>query len=102
MDADTLGKFKSTAPCLAGLDLAGVLQVMTHSNCYIGNDSGISHLAGAMGLRTLAMFGPTNSALYKPLGPDVSVMDGEANGFQRHSPATVDEVFSLTCLILEN
>ncbi|RKY07556.1 MAG: hypothetical protein DRP66_06450 [Planctomycetota bacterium] len=101
-DADTLGKFRSTAPCLARLDLAGVLQVMTHSNCYIGNDSGISHLAGAMGLRTLAMFGPTNSALYRPLGPDVSVMAGEADGFQRHSPATVDEVFERTCRILEN
>ncbi len=102
LDPETLDSFKSTAPCLTGLDMTGVLQVMTRGNCYLGNDSGISHLAGAMGLRTLAMFGPTSPTLYKPLGPDVNVMGPDTNGFQRHSPATVQEAFSRTCRILEN
>jgi len=102
LDAETLDSFKSTAPCLTGLDLTGVLQVMTRGNCYIGNDSGISHLAGAMGLKTLAMFGPTSPTLYKPLGPDVNVMGPDTDGFQRCSPTAVEEAFSRTCRILEN
>ncbi len=102
LDAETLDRFKSTAPCLTGLDLTGVLQVMTRGDCYVGNDSGISHLAGAMGLRTLAMFGPTSPTLYKPLGPDVNVMGPDTDGFQCYSPTAVEEAFSRTCRILEN
>jgi ADP-heptose:LPS heptosyltransferase len=40
----------------------------------IANDSGPAHLAGAMGLPTLALFGPTDPAVWRPLGPRVSVL----------------------------
>jgi ADP-heptose:LPS heptosyltransferase len=40
------------------------------ADCFIGNDSGISHLAWAMGKKTIALFGPTNPAQYRPLGPN--------------------------------
>jgi heptosyltransferase-2/heptosyltransferase-3 len=35
---------------------------------YIGNDSGMSHLAAAVGTPTVTIFGPTDPSLYRPLG----------------------------------
>ena len=42
---------------------------------YLGNDSGISHLAGLCGTRTVVMFGPSPAAMWAPLGPRVLVRD---------------------------
>jgi ADP-heptose:LPS heptosyltransferase len=40
---------------------------------YIGNDSGITHLAAAVGTPVLALFGPTNPEVWAPRGPHVRV-----------------------------
>jgi hypothetical protein len=44
------------------------------ANLYIGNDSGITHLAAAVGTPVLALFGPTNPDIWAPRGPNVRVM----------------------------
>jgi heptosyltransferase-3 len=41
---------------------------------YLGNDSGVSHLAGLCGARTVALFGPTNPQVWRPVGPHVDVL----------------------------
>jgi heptosyltransferase-3 len=41
---------------------------------YVGNDSGVSHLAGLCGARTVVLFGPTSPTLWHPIGPDVHVV----------------------------
>jgi len=41
---------------------------------YLGNDSGVSHLAGLCGTRTVALFGPTPATVWHPLGPRVTVV----------------------------
>jgi ADP-heptose:LPS heptosyltransferase len=41
---------------------------------YIGNDSGITHLAAALGIPTLALFGPTDPAKWAPRGENVRVL----------------------------
>jgi hypothetical protein len=53
------------------LDVARQLQ-----SCrgYLGNDSGITHLAAMLGVPTLALFGPTNPAIWHPIGPSVRVL----------------------------
>jgi ADP-heptose:LPS heptosyltransferase len=40
---------------------------------YIGNDSGITHLAAATGVPVLALFGPTDPAVWAPRGEQVRV-----------------------------
>jgi ADP-heptose:LPS heptosyltransferase len=40
---------------------------------YAGNDSGITHLAAAVGTPVLALFGPTDPAIWAPRGPNVRV-----------------------------
>ncbi len=56
------------------LDLAGTEHLLTvaaclkHCDFFIGNDSGIMHLAAAVGIPTLGLFGPTDPIKYKPFG----------------------------------
>ena len=42
--------------------------VLSRAGLFLGNDSGISHLAAAGGTRTLALFGPTDPAQWAPVG----------------------------------
>ena len=66
------------APVLAALpsavDLAGRLTLPEAAAClascrlFVGNDSGLMHLAAASGTPTLGLFGPTPAAEYGPTG----------------------------------
>jgi len=40
----------------------------------IGLDSGLSHVAGALGVGTVALFGPTREERTRPIGPRVCVL----------------------------
>lgn len=44
---------------------------LAQARVYIGNDSGISHLAAAVGTPTIVLFGPTNPAVWAPRGSRV-------------------------------
>jgi ADP-heptose:LPS heptosyltransferase len=48
--------------------LTEVSQRLRYSRGYIGNDSGITHLAGYLGVPTIALFGPTNPRIWGPIG----------------------------------
>jgi heptosyltransferase-3 len=49
-------------------DLLTVYAALGRCQAFIGNDSGLSHLAAAAGIPTLALFGPTDSRRYGPWG----------------------------------
>ncbi|HPO17446.1 MAG TPA: glycosyltransferase family 9 protein [Candidatus Hydrogenedentes bacterium] len=55
------------------VELAHILQ---RTALYIGNDSGITHLAAAVGCRTVAIFGPTNPKVWGPRGTHVRIVQG--------------------------
>jgi ADP-heptose:LPS heptosyltransferase len=44
---------------------------------FIGNDSGISHLAAALGIPTVAIFGPTDPKVWSPKGRNIAVVRQE-------------------------
>jgi ADP-heptose:LPS heptosyltransferase len=44
------------------------------AHLYIGNDSGITHLAAAVGTPVVALFGPTDPAIWAPRGERVQVV----------------------------
>ena len=46
---------------------------LARARLYIGNDSGITHLAAAVGTPVLALFGPTDPEVWAPRGPHVRV-----------------------------
>jgi|ERR1700722_12289469 len=56
---------------------------------FIGHDSGPGHLAGVMGLPALILFGPTDPAVWRPLGPKVRTLRN-----LNLADLTVDEVYS--------
>ncbi len=47
---------------------------LASASLYVGNDSGITHLAAAAGAPVIALFGPTDPAIWAPRGPQVSVI----------------------------
>lgn len=51
-----------------GLDLPTTAAVFERSRLFIGNDSGLMHMAAAMGTPTIGLFGPTNDSHYAPWG----------------------------------
>ncbi len=60
---------------LANRPLAQVARVLSHCRLYIGNDSGLTHLAAAVaGPDVLALFGPTDPRVWAPLGPQVHAL----------------------------
>jgi ADP-heptose:LPS heptosyltransferase len=61
-------------PVLKNLTLPVLAGVLSHCSGYIGNDSGVSHLAAALGLRTVVLFGPTDPLLWSPPGKKVRVL----------------------------
>ena len=46
-------------------------------SAFVGNDSGPGQLAGIIGLPSVILFGPTDPAVWKPLGPRVGVLRGQ-------------------------
>ena len=64
-------------PPLAGAvridDLFELACWLAKARVYIGNDSGITHLAAAVGTPVLALFGPTDPEVWAPRGPHVRV-----------------------------
>jgi ADP-heptose:LPS heptosyltransferase len=57
------------------IDLVGRVDLLTAYAClkrcafYVGNDSGLMHLAAAACIPTLGLFGPSKEELYAPWGP---------------------------------
>lgn len=43
-------------------------------NLFIGNDSGITHIAAALGTNTIAIFGPTDPDVWGPRGKSVKIL----------------------------
>ena len=61
-------------PVLSGRSLLETAAILSQCRGYVGNDSGITHLAAAMGIPTLALFGPTDPAIWGPRGCRVFIL----------------------------
>lgn len=66
-----------TARDLSLPDLAALLH---RADAYLGNDSGVSHLAAAVGACGVALFGPTSRRRWRPIGSGIHAMQAERPG----------------------
>jgi ADP-heptose:LPS heptosyltransferase len=57
------------------LTLSQAAALLAGCELYLGNDSGITHLAAATGIRTVALFGPSNARQWAPRGNRVTVIN---------------------------
>jgi ADP-heptose:LPS heptosyltransferase len=48
--------------------------LLSRAGLFVGNDSGVSHLAAAYGAPTVALFGPTDPTVWSPVGPRVRTL----------------------------
>jgi hypothetical protein len=66
-----------TEPLDGALRFAGLDELaawLAGARLYIGNDSGITHLAAAVGTPAVALFGPTDPRLWAPRGAAVEIV----------------------------
>lgn len=58
------------------IDLLTVYAVLKRVRLFVGNDSGLMHLAAAAGAPTVGLFGPSDDRLYAPWGEHARVVRG--------------------------
>src|SRR5262245_24197727 len=56
------------------LSLGKLAALLARSALYLGNDSGVSHLAAALGVVTVVLFGPSDVYRWEPRGKHVTVL----------------------------
>jgi ADP-heptose:LPS heptosyltransferase len=73
-DRDAVAPVLAAIPEAQRLDLAGRINLLEVHAClqrcalYVGNDSGLMHIAAASGIPTLGLFGPSRDERYGPWG----------------------------------
>ncbi len=70
------------------IDLAQTYACLKRCCFYIGNDSGLMHMAAAAGIPTLGLFGPTNAKNYHPWGQHTAIT--HTNKSQKDLPTPYD------------
>jgi heptosyltransferase-3 len=65
---------KTSALILPPLPIRHLAALMIQCSAYLGNDSGPSHLAAAVGLPTIALFGPTDPRIWSPRGATIHIL----------------------------
>jgi heptosyltransferase-2 len=95
------------------LSLADLISVLRGARLAVGNDSGPAHIAAALGVPTVAVFGPTSAEWTSPRGVSVRIVKGEfdcAPCFRRECPrgapeclvgVEVERVFEAAASIME-
>ena len=78
-------------------DLYDLACWLATARIYIGNDSGPTHLAAAVGTPVVALFGPSDPAVWAPRSPRVAIAAGPSL-----DAITIDHVVSLVQETLEN
>ena len=68
MAAPLLAALPQAIDLTARLTLPEVSAVLAGAALFVGNDSGLMHMAAAAGAPTLGLFGPTDAAVYGPAG----------------------------------
>lgn len=63
-------------PILRPRSVTMLAAILMQARTFIGHDSGVAHLAAALGVSTIAMFGPTDEQRWAPRGSHVTVVRG--------------------------
>lgn len=83
---------------LIGLTLLGVAELLVTTRLFLGHDSGISHLAAALGVPGLLLWGPSKQAIWKPIHPESRILSAGEDLAQ----LSVDEVYLALAPILDS
>lgn len=104
-DTNVIETMRSLAPECRVLNekpLIEVASIISAASGFIGNDSGITHLAAALGIPVVALFGPTDPAVWAPRGKNVSVIKSRLPSNDSLSKIEVEAVFQALIKALDN
>lgn len=79
-------------------EAAAILSVV---DLVITNDTGLAHVAAAVGTQTIVIFGPTNPETTRPFSPLAHVLHKKPLNGKRVDWPTVDEVFAAAAIRLQ-
>jgi ADP-heptose:LPS heptosyltransferase len=88
-------RLEAVAPCISQAPLTDVLALLSCAAAFVGHDSGITHLAAGLGIKTAAVFGPTNPLVYRPVGPHVNVFNTGPEPAHKPSAALVQKLLEV-------
>ena len=77
MAAPLLAALPKAVDLVGGLALPEVAACLARCAVFVGNDSGLMHLAAAAGAPTLGLFGPTLASEYAPAGVCAAAVEAE-------------------------
>jgi heptosyltransferase III len=86
-------------PVARGLSIGMLAALLQRCAAYVGNDSGVTHLAALMGVRTVALFGPSDPAIWAPLGERVEVIHAAHGHMEEITPEEVETGPSLSAFV---
>jgi ADP-heptose:LPS heptosyltransferase len=88
------------------LSLRETAEVMTAAGVVVGNDSGLSHLAAAVGTPTVMLFGPTSHESLGPMPPNLKMLRAglpcEPCWFRNRFQACAGKIDCLAALSVES
>ncbi len=70
-------------------ELRTAAAVLSRAHAFVGNDSGLGHIAAAMGIPTLTPFGPGDPTRYRPWGPRACVVQAPQDNLALLTPQSV-------------
>jgi len=89
---DMLALMRREAVVVPMIKLPRLAALIARCDLFIGNDTGILHLAAASGTKSIGLFGPTEPGEWKPPGERAVALRAEGNDLSR---LTVQEVAKL-------
>tara|TARA_B110000305_G_C19416465_1_gene628269 strand:- start:765 stop:1697 length:933 start_codon:yes stop_codon:yes gene_type:complete len=89
---DTFGNKEQFLDCRNECDLSEIPEILQQATLVIANDSGPMHLAAAMQIPLIALFGPTNPECYGPYPLDSAVNTVIASTSQDIKDIAIDSV----------
>lgn len=101
------GEHREAGPVIAALPADRVIDLvgrtdpllaaawLARADLYIGNDSGLTHLAAAAGAPTLALFGPGLPARYRPWGPCANYLIANDDPNRKIDLCKIDDMLAL-------
>jgi ADP-heptose:LPS heptosyltransferase len=87
MAAPVLAALPGAVDLVGRLSLPEVAAVLRRAALYLGNDSGLMHLAGAAGAPVVGLFGQSDAREYGPAGPRAVAVSADGEPFRTRMTA---------------
>ncbi len=99
--ADKINEKKCAIPLLTDCSLVELAEALSACRAYVGNDSGVTHVATALGVPVIVLFGPSNHEIFGPRNSRSMVVKSDEPTTDGLSAISTNKVFETLELLLE-